>query len=92
MSDENITPAEIAAHQSTLDRILAEFARPGLVGKVRQHCGWTDDETGEEFPPIWVAEVRYRDNLDRLRAVTMDLGHGDATDEIWRHEVEMLVE
>lgn len=60
----------------------------------RETSAWlrSDEETGEEYPPIWVAEVRYRIG-DEMRVVTMDLEHGDgdATDEIWAHEVEVLV-
>lgn len=87
-----MSPDEVTECQVKLDRITAEFDRPCLVGKVRQHAGWTDPETGEKYPPIWVAEVRLRSG-DEMRVVTLDIEiwRDEAWDEIARHEVEMLL-
>lgn len=87
-----MSPEEVTACQVKLDRILSEFDRPGLVGKVRKHAGWTDEETGEWHPGVWVAEVRFR-VCDSMRVVTLDLEYwrDDAMDEVWIHEIEELV-
>lgn len=73
-----MSPDDVTTCQVKLDGILSEYDRPGLVGKVRQHVGWTDDETGEEHPPVWVAEVRYR-GTEPMRVATIDVEH-------WTHD------
>ncbi len=87
-----MSPDDVAACQSKLDAVLSKFGRPDLVGKVRQHVGWTDDETGEEHPPVWVAEVRYR-GVTPMRVLTLDIEHwsSDWWPEVVVDEVENLI-
>lgn len=87
-----MTEAEVTACQVKLDRILSEFDRPGLVGKVRQHAGWTDSETGEHYPPVWVAEIRYgRGEAMRVAILDTECWREDAIDDCWAMEIEELV-
>lgn len=89
---EAMTPEEVTACQVKLDRVMSQFNHLGLVGKVREHAGWTDEETGEWNPGEWVAEVRYV-GVDPMRVLTLDLGHWReaAADEVWTREIEELV-
>lgn len=87
-----MSPEEVTACQVKLDRILSEFDRPGLVGKVRQHAAWTDSETGEYYQPVWVAEVRNRGS-EPMRVAILDTERwrDDAVDDLWAMEIEELL-
>lgn len=53
-----LTPEQQAAYQADVDAVIAGLGIPEACGKVREYPCWTDEETGEEFPSYWVAEVR----------------------------------
>lgn len=73
-----MTPSQQAQCQADVDRMVKEFDAVGVSARVRVHGGWIEEETGEEFPAEWVAEVRLGRGKSR-RIVTLDVA-GWSTD------------